>query len=424
MYILLSLILLIVHIYITKKVKKRVFTVSTVYVAIWYICLAISSLGLYEIYIPSTSTYIICYANTVVFSIVSLLFGSVKNKKTNCDYIEEERYEPNNFIIIGLHIIAYLFSARYLVVAWNYIVANGIRAIRSVDVVTLNQSTSIVLIFQWILLPMFTITMIMAGIEFSKKRKISLLLVLSILDALLYGILYGGRYIFFKLALFLFVPSIIENSGGIKKFIQKYKKIFIVLVLCFIAIAYITKERSLSGFSFIGNVIGYYTGSIVFFDKLLETFETPLYYGWFIFGSPINFVSAVLKVLFRIPYSGSDQIFNIYTATGLRIGAHTIYNSLSTSLYYFVLDFGVYFSWIGTVLFAIACNYFEKKYYRDRKSLYLMIIYIFMIYCAFDSILKWNFLQAGNLLIFIIPVVMIKRKTNSMRLYYGTKNIK
>jgi len=418
MAVLVSAVIMAVHLYYTKKRKGRLLTVGSVYISIWCVCLAISSFGLYELFVPSLKTYILAYGHCIIFSLISLFSGRLCNNLEA--FVSEFQYDEshnlaggklqiNTFLMVVLHIITYLYSANYFRTAWSYLSLFGVQSLRGASLEDIGQTTSSALMFQWVLLPVFSITMIYAGIKLVRERKFSIIVVFAILDAVLYGVLYGGRYIFFKLAFFLIMPAIIENSKGIFGLIKREKKIFAIVVAAFIVIVVITSDRRLSGFNFAGNVIVYYTGSIGFLDKLMDTFNPPQYYGYFTFGSVINFVRSVLNIVFSIPYAGSDQVFNDYTAAGLRIGAHTIYNSLSTSIYPFVLDFGYYFSFIGTVLFALLANFTEKQFYRKRSAS-TECLYIFVLYTVFDSILKYNFISPGSLISLILPFLFVTRR--------------
>ena len=425
----LCVILLIVTLILNKQIKGRYLCAGSIYVMVWYTFLALSSFGLFGLYIPSQLAYMIAIVSCIVFSIVSFLWGSIcfppnvkkytwRNYRKNNIKVLECEHEINYGVIYFLHLVAYVFSIPFCVRSIKVILQYGFGYLRGVESSVIGQTTYTVLAFQWLLLPLFTMTMCLAGIDFSKKHKFSSLVYLSIIDAAIYALTYGGRYVVAKLLFYFVIAALLENTESLKQFLRKQKKIIGLSIVVLFLLIYMTSLRSLSGFGFAGNVIGYFTGSFIFFSQLLEFQSTPLYYGQLSFGLILNFIKSVLKVLFSVDYTGSDVELQLFLekANYLPIGQKTVYNAMPTWLYSFVIDFGTNYFWIGIIIMAVLINTIEKKYYKT-KSLRYKLVYMFMLFVCFDSILRDNLISPGAFVTCFLPLVLV-RKSHHKENYY------
>ncbi len=409
------ILLLLVTLFLNRWIKGRYLCASSLYASVWYVFLAISSLGLYGLYIPSGRTYKIAIVSCITFSVVSLFFGKITME------LKEKRFVIQNKVIYSikynflyfLHLVAYAFSFPFVIKSVRMISRYGFAYLRGVDRAEIGQSTYTVLAFQWILLPLFTVTMCLAGIEFAEKRKFTKVVWLSIIDTVVYSVTYGGRYIVAKL-LFYFVMGVLLNStDSIKNFIKKQKKVILFGGVLIAVLVYMTSLRSLSGFNFMGNVVGYYTGSIIFLSKILDFQNPPLYYGKMTFGFFVNFFKSVMKVIFSLDYTGTDADLQsiIANADYLKIGDNTWYNALPSWLYTFIIDFGLNYYWIGVLIIAIFINIIEKKYYK-KKNMVMKVLYMFMLYNCFDSILRDNLIYPGAFVTCVLPFFLIRKSVH------------
>lgn len=387
---------------VTKMRKGRYLSCCSVFTTIWSFCLFVSSFGLYGLYVPSTAVYIMSIVAMVVFLLVDLLYDGRKNEEVTDGALEIGGHFYK-WRLVALNVICFAFSVPYLQVAQKYAEQNGLVALRAATPEEIGQNTAIALIFQWICLPLFTVTIIYAAILFAMKKIDVLLLIFAVVDTYIYSMSYGGRYIIAKFLFYFVAAVIIVNRGSIGRILKRNKSIILLAVIALIALVLITKNRSLSGMGWWGNIVAYFTGSFGFLSVLLEKnfAHRALGFGYYTFGSPLNLIMAASKVLFDVEYLGSDTAFSSYAADYLKIGEHVSYNSLPTFLYAFVLDYGVQLFWIGVVIFSFFSIFFEKRFYR-KKTIASMAMFMFVLFNVFDSVLVYDYLSPGSVVVFAI----------------------
>lgn len=403
MIILLSLFLLTITLSLIKKHKGTYLCVGTIYAFAWYIALAVSSVGLYGLYIPSNQTYYLCFLSSVIFTIVTLKYGRV-NPRIDSDSPIFTQYTVRKKVLIAIHSLIYVFIASELILAIYRMQEYGFGGVRGLDK---GQSTAYLLIMQWIVVPIFSVTTIIGSIDYQRTKKIGLTMLLAISDTAIYSIMYGGRYSVFRLLFFLLFSSILFSNSSALEYVKKNRLTMLSVIGLIVLLSNLTSERSLSGFDFTGNIIGYYTGSIVFMSELLNSPSPDLTYGGLTFGFIWNTFCAIVKVLFG-SYWGTNAIYESQTADYLQIGFDTRYNALCTYIYPFVLDFGIYFFWVGSIIYASLINYFERKY-SERKSYPLLIIYMFVAYSTFNSLLVSDYIYPNFFFVMLFSYVLLKK---------------
>lgn len=411
MIILLSIVFIILSLLISKKKCNRSFSAVSLFTVTWAVSLGISSIDMLGLYRPSIIVYIISFIAIAIFNLMAILTGTYKNLSKNNNIDGKFNY----FYLYILHCVAYIFAVPYLITAIKYLISNGFIALRAADLSVMGQNTYIALAFQWICLPLFTVAIIVAAIDLALNRRNKGLMILAIIDVLIYMLTYGGRYIVVKFAFYILVAMLMLSHDRLLKNIKKYWKQFVLICLAIVIVQYVTSERTLSGFSFGGNIVAYFTGSLRFFSEQLKNHNGVEYLGFgaMTFGFIINMVKVLLKIFFGIEYTGSDTVYAEFTANYLKIGSITWYNSLSTVLYSFVLDYGIYFFWIGIVVLAIFSYYIEKKYYQNN-NVRSMSIYLYIMFILFDSILTNDLLYPGAFMTFFI--IWFVTKPNRIKL--------
>ena len=383
---------------------------NTIFTFFWCLILALSSFGLYGLYAPNLYVYVISYASVIVFNIPTL---SSRNK--NCFLLAKNDINGDfsfPMLLIG-HAISYYFALPYLRKSIEFIMKNGFSAIRGVELEFIGQSTYIALGFQWICLPFFTVTIIFSAINIALGRKSSMLFLLAILDTFAYVILYGGRYIILKFLFYVFAALIIVNGGKVWKIVRKQKKVILFGVITVLFLMYLTSLRSLSHMDFLGNIVGYYVGSLSLLTQLVEQNVQGDYlgYGHMTFGFIINLFQAAAKLLLGWEYNGSDTIFTSFAGDYFQIGENIKTNALPTFLYALILDYGKYFFFIGVLLLASFSFSIEKNFYK-KPTIRNFAIYLFILYNIFDTILVYDYISPGTFVVFILLIFLTKDPDN------------
>lgn len=401
MVISLSIISIFISILVSLRNNGRAFTVSTLFTIIWAFFLSLSSLGLYGLYIPSIEVYLMSFVSIFVFNIAAIC----SHEQYFASQYNGIHGEYNIRRIYLLHLFVYIFSIPYVSTSIKYMFLNGIVALRAADLSSLQQNTYIALAFQWICLPFFTTTIIAASVCIALKMRQRILTLLAVIDIAIYAITYGGRYIIAKFIFYIVAAIIVVNQGTIKFLIKKYLKALLLVAIAMVAIVYITSFRKLSGFNFLGNIVGYFSGSLCFLSALLKynTNTNYLGYGSMTFGFIVNFFKTIGKIILGIEYNGSDAIFTSFAGDYLKIGNNTMYNSLPTMLYAFILDFGLWFFWIGVLLLATFSLYIEKRFYK-RRDIMSLSIYMYALFVVFDTILVYDYISTGAFMTFFFLI--------------------
>lgn len=404
MILFICLVLLSILLFLTKRIKGTLLCVNSLFNIMWFVCIGISSLKLYGLYSPSIEIYLYASVITLVFNIVSLTFGYIGTEAKIFKHNNEISY--NFKLLYALNIFSYVFAARHLVFSISILKKYGFALMRyyTSDSAGLFTTTNLIL-FQWVILPIFILTIIINAISLSMKKMRWPLLVMTLVDVVLYVLLFGGRYIIVRFGFITCITYIWYEKGRILKMIKYHKKLVVLFISILFVLGYITSLRSISNLNFVGNIVTYFTGSFSYTSRLLENNElTQPLYGRAVFGGIYNFTYAVLKILFGIEYKGSDTIITAVTYKYLPIGEFTLYNSLTSIIYPFLCDFGVFGLIIDSIIFGLICNTLEKKAY---KSLYIgwSILYLYIMFVVFDSVLQYDLLGPINIVLLILTIM-------------------
>lgn len=407
-FLVLAVVILLLN--ITKN--KGYLNISMVFTIPWCFSLMIIGFHPYGLFKPSSYVYIISFISIIIFNL-PLFFANKKKYSVTADEIEGK---INYGLIYFLNVFAYIFSIPYLIKSIIFLKNNGFVMLRATDLDSIGQTTATALAFQWVALPVFTVSIIFSAIDIARKNKKILLFFFSVFDVFIYAVVFGGRYIILKYVFFLISAFAIVNGGKIQQIVSQYWKYVILGLVAIGFIIYITSKRSLSHMSLLGNIIGYYTGSFSLLSQLINSNAQGNYlgYGNITFGFILNFLRVILKIGFRFDYNGSDTIFSSFAANYYQVGTNIRTNSLTTMLYAFILDFGKEFFWIGVLIFSVWSYFFEKKFYK-YKDVKWFSLYLLVLYFVFDSILVYDYISPGTAVTFILLIIVcskvyIKRK--------------
>lgn len=391
--------------------KKSFYNASGIFSIMWTICLGLSTLGLYGLNTPSPTVVFLGCATMLIFTFSNLLrtkLITVGEKPT----VYDGEYVPltKSFLLYVLNLIAYVFSIPYLIKAVNIIKTAGMYGLRNVAFASSEYaSTSVLIIFQTIIGPLFVVTMLLTAIDLSRKFVVRKAIIITIFDVALYTILFGGRYMFFQLLVF-FVFAMYDGYGGkLKVFLKKHKKIVLFSLLIVLVMVFITQSRTTRGF--FESIYVYFCGSYSYLSYLVDNkIGTDLFLlGRTQFGFIYNFLFLVVSFLTNIDYRGSNHIVTQLTQYTVKIGDGISYNSLGTMLHDFMADYGVYGSLFGVFLFGYACKYVEDSKKRTERSFYYALN-IYFLYSTVNSVLGYTFRGPGTLMILIYIYIFCRGK--------------
>ena len=377
----------------------------------WTICLGLSSFGLFGMNKPSLTVVMLGCCSMIIFTFSNLLNVKIitLSKRQKNYYSEYVPLTKCNLLYI-LNFFAYVLSLPYLIKAIDIIKNFGMYGIRNVAFSSSEYaSTSVLIIFQTFVGPLFVVTMLLSVIDLSRNFVVKKAVLISIIDVVLYTLLFGGRYMFFQLLIF-FVFSMYDKFGGrLISFIKRNKKNVLFSLFLVLVLFYITQSRTSRGF--FESVYVYFCGSFSYLSYLIDNkIGTDLFlFGRAQFGFVYNFIFMAVSFLFNIDYMGSNHIITQLTQYTVRIGDGITYNSLGTMLHDFIADYGVYGSLFGVFIFGYACKYVEAAKKETGRSFYYALN-IYLLYSVVNSVLSYSFRGPGALMILVYLYIFCKGK--------------
>lgn len=302
-----------------------------------------------------------------------------------------------NKLIYLFHAAAYVFSIPYLKNSIYILVTKGIYYVREGAFNGSGgiASTAVLMIFQYVISSLFLTTIILTAIDLSNKNGSFSSIFLSLLDVVLYTLLFAGRFMMLEAILLIIIAAIdADENKNILGFIQKHKKLVILVLGLFIGLVFITLSRSSN--NFIKSAYVYFCGSFSYLSYLIKhEIGTNLFLlGRTLLGFIYNTVYTVLTVFLGIEYQGSNHIITQLTQYMVPIGENITYNSMGTMLHDFIADFGVYGCIIDIAIFSYICNYIERVA-SVKKTDFTKALYYYTIISVVFSVLSYQFRGPG-----------------------------
>lgn len=397
--ILIYISILILTVLIEYVRTKRFFSPSIIFTFMWTVFPGISSLGLYGMIKPTLTVHTIVIATVLTFNFVYFMFL----KRTLGTITETINDKINYNLIIILNAISLLYLTTFIPSAFRIIRDYGFSYLRdSAFESSFGLGTTYeLIIISWIVQAVIIATVIY-GVIYSIIMKKHLLLVLGIIGVVIYTVLFGGRYMLVRL-MFYYVSTFIIAARNFNKKKLKFKKR--IIVIPFILVFIVSVLRSSDTFNFVRSTIIYYSGPFAYLSDLIATAEfTGNYlYGTATTGFIYNIIIAPFSLLFGIEYAGSNQIITQITSQVRYIGNGLPFNAMSTMIYPFIFDFGLYGFIISVILLALTTIRLDNSIRRGLKPLNFAI-YLFFLFTLFDSVMSYQLLfpTAGFTLLFIM----------------------
>lgn len=387
--------------------KKRFFCVSGIFIITWSVCLSLSTLGLFEMDIPSWTVVILAAISMVVFAIAGILkYPILKSSHLIVRKEEKIRGGSQSLLLYILHIVAYIFALPFLAKAINTMITEGLYLVRE-NAFTASSfaTTAELMIFQIFIQPLFQVMLLFTVLDVRNKKKCGLSIFITIVNLVTYTLLFAGRYILFQA--FVYIIFIMYDSNGVKNihtFIKQHKKVVVIVLLLVLALFVVSSVRSDS--FVIRSAYIYFCGSFTYLSKLIESNTgTDLYLlGTAQWGFIYNFIYLGIALLFNIEYAGSNHIITQLTQYSIQIGDNIVYNSLGTMLHDFIADYGVYGAILGVIIFALICNYIERLRFR-RMDYFTLGLYYYVLFCVVNSVLGYSFRAPAVLTVIILLYV-------------------
>lgn len=411
---------------LSARIYKYVLNPVSLYSTVWLLFAFLSLQGIWGMYIPSLRSIFYILVGTLCFCLTSFITYLLYKNKNLSEVESSVSSSKHNFSILILvnvlgiiwllpfvsKTIPILMTGDWALVRIYYLNANTINVI---------FSTKQALICQWIIFPIFYVTTIISAYLVAQKKGSFFLSLISIVGIVMIVLATAGRNALFKCLLF-YILAFLMNSKFIKDIFLKIKESrFYIKVLVFCgaaAIIFISSQRSLSNeTSALQNVFFYFTSPIIYFSHIIDNpnqyaLNEPLF-GRATFG----FISTPVEIGYSMvsgqDYSGADNIVTSYVNQYINFSPTIKGNAVSTSLYPFMKDFGLFGLILGPCIYGFIVS---RIYVNQHKNAFWSCLSLYMLYTVFFSEWQYELLFPQSfsiialLYVFVAKQPVIRRK--------------
>ena len=400
----------------------------TLYVAPFSVCALLAATGLFGIYQPADTTLCIITLSIFGFSIGIVISKELFNKASGAAGPDNSSISVDwdalnvDKALIVLCCIATLISVFFLSKTVPELMnGQGLEYVKfqysNAEGATL-FSTRELLLFQWIVTPIFHVAFIVFAYNLSRLRLDLAALLLSIVGMIVIVLVSGGRNaVFVFLVICIMGVLCSEDRKSIWSIIEKLPRIFkIAVVVAVIALIYITQERSLSDDAgILENVFFYFAGAIRYLDYILAhpsifSIGNEPFFGRCVFGFLANPIDLICSVVFGYDYQGTDSIISEAAALYIPFSKELSGNALCTCIYPFIRDFGALGIFIGPALYGILASFVWARAFPTKASGLPVwkCVWIYFAYCLVFS--EWRYtliFPATGVVFFMLAVVFL-----------------
>lgn len=387
-----------------SAVKRRVLSVSGIFVLLWTLWLGLATLGLFEMNSPSWEVVVLSCVTMLIYAFSSCIkVNRVVLFRKGFMALDDDGSISGNKLLLFFHVIAFFISAPYLKKAifillqqGSYVLRNN--AFKGSDVFA---STAVLMIFQSCIQPLFVVTIILTIIDICRGFFPVFSIFLSLFDVVLYTVLFGGRYMLFTALIFVFfIPYDLGKEKNLFRYVISHKLVFLICFIIVVAMVLVSLIRGSS--SILQSIYVYFAGSFTYLSYLIENqVGTNLFLlGRTQFGFVYNLLCIAATVFLGIEYQGSNHIITQLTAEMVPIGDGILYNSLGTMLHDFIADYGIFFCLIGVVILAITSNYVERVSERTTDVFHKGLYYYF-IFVTVNTVFGFSFREPSSAFVLI-----------------------
>lgn len=219
--------------FIVYAKNGSLFCVSGIFDLVWTLCLGLSTLGLYGMNKPSGVVVFLGCMSILIFSIMSNLKIKIRVTINIVNKARDNEAVPISFNrgLYLVNILAYIFSMPYLVKSLAIIIQSGITSglyqVRT-NAFSGNEafaSTAVLTIFQTVIAPLFVVMILLTTLDIGRGFLVKRSIAFSLINVVLYTVLFAGRYMLFEALLFLVFASYEKYAGKIFEFIKKEKQL-------------------------------------------------------------------------------------------------------------------------------------------------------------------------------------------------------
>ena len=428
--IVLYLVLLVAVILVNRSLFGSAIKPTDIFTLIWCVFAGLTSCGMFGFYPTGTLTNILIIVTIISFNVSYIVAYCIKNKSkskvlsavsttkssgSNDNKIAQRALlvntNVNTNIIIILNVVSWVFSIPYLMNSLRILFTEGFEAIRMYTYTygeeAMIASTNAQLFFTWIVQPIFVATMAIAvaSVALSLENKF-VFLGLSVVDMALYSLLFGGRGTVLKFISFLCIVVVIVSGKQLIRFIIKHKALLSVVIIGFAIIVWLVTLRSMHGVSLLKSIYAYIAGPFAYLEQVLVNFpiETTRLWGAATVGCFATIFGIIGKIFFGIDFTAPENYIPSITSQYLSIADDVKFNSMTTMIYPFLLDFGYFGVVIGPIIYGSLVAVVERNF-RKERSLRSLCLFIYMFHTVIFSVQNYVFFKFESLSIILFIII-------------------
>ena len=385
----------------------------------WSIWLLVSAINPFNLYEVRATTYILFVVFLISFSIGFLLLAKNTNVINNKFQFLSKKPSITSLIInVGTFLSLIYFSIKY-----NRILTTmGVLDARNIkfELGLLFSSNNEYLFFNVIIAAIVYISFIISIITYINTKKISVLLILSMVNLYMYATIGLGRLAIFEATIIVLLAVIFSRIFRISNSSIKGKIVLVLVTLGGIGSIFSITSRRLGTnlaeqgltetimFTLEQGII-YFVGPISAFNQFLVTDVTRSVghtYGRATVGG-LDYLFSLLFSYMNYPFDSANDITASFTKPTIDIGSQQGFNAFYSALMNFYIDFGalgvIALSFLFGLLLAVTWNM-----YIVNGNVYTLSLLIYMSYTAIVSQYIFPFQSLSVWLIVLIFVVLIK----------------
>lgn len=240
-------------------------------------------------------------------------------------------------------------------------------------------STPEMMLMNYIIRPIFTVTIILMAKEIATRKINYALLVFGLLDAFWLILATAGRALLVSMITYIVFATIILNGTNILSILKKYNKYIIPGLILLVIILQISSKRINRDNGIIEETIIYYFSGLPYFSTMInQNIAKPFCLsGKGMVSFIIDFPFLMLKY-FGVPVSGGSQYLSNIANGILPVGENLNTNATASALLTFYSDFGILGSVVGGVLLGRIARQIEKKL-SDQYTIMNFAKYLYII---------------------------------------------
>ena len=405
-FIILYFLIFLLILTFERKIFNSHISPLTFFCLLWCIVGIGANMALYDYYEPSV------FINMIIITsiIIVFIFVLIIRKKINFNKLGDMviSFKMNLLFLIILEILFILLSIPKFLNAYTIFITYGMDILRGADVIGVGKDVGIFnILVEIVVKPGFYCIDLIAILsifnDFKKKDKI-VLWIINIFNIIYFTIMTAGRAFLVNSLFYFIITVVIFKRKRILFFLKKEKSKLIVFLGLIFYLLIMQNLRS-PDISLLKTFYTYYFSGPIYMSKLLDLnksifmINSDYLYGIATFGFVSSFVSYFLIFLTGISQGASYFISSKLTNYNVQIGAKSFINSMCTSNYIFLLDWGYIGIIIGPLIISIISYCIYKKAIV-RPNLCSMCILIFFINILIRTIFKWDLLYTDICMIY------------------------